>query len=66
MIKPLKPRDVAELLGIAERTVRDMIARGEIPARKLGKFWLIHPEAIERLLPKATDGARVVSIGRGA
>lgn len=65
MTKPLKPRDVADLLGISERTVRDMIARGEIPAKKLGKFWLIHPDAIDRLLPKAVD-ANVVHIGRRA
>ncbi len=37
----LTVRDVAERLKVARRTVIDMIGRGEIPATKIGRQWVI-------------------------
>ena len=34
----------APKLGVTERTVRRRCAAGEIPARKLGRIWLLYPD----------------------
>ena len=41
---------VAEKLGIAVRTVRNKINKGEIPAHKFGGRWyVIHSELVEAI-----------------
>jgi excisionase family DNA binding protein len=43
-------RDVADLLQISTKTVRRLIARGELPAHRLGRQWRIAPAELERFL----------------
>jgi len=42
--------EVAELFDITERTVRDMLGRGELKGRKLARRWYITAKAIEERL----------------
>jgi excisionase family DNA binding protein len=41
---------VAELLGVDERTVRRWAAKGRLPARREGRAWLIAPAGVRRLV----------------
>lgn len=43
-------REIAEYLGISEKTVRRLIDRGEIPATKLGGKVLIDLKRLEEIL----------------
>src|SRR4051812_11266808 len=43
------PNEAAALLGLPERSIRDLCARGEIKATKLGERWLIPRSEITRL-----------------
>lgn len=36
-----RPKEVAELLGVTERTVRAWIRKGEIGSYKIGKLWFV-------------------------
>lgn len=40
----------AELLGIAEPTVRKLCASGELPAAKLGKRWYVSQKRLFTIL----------------
>lgn len=53
--KPLQcsPRQTAELLAVSERTAWRMIARGELPSRKLGRKRFVPREAIEKFVAGA-------------
>jgi excisionase family DNA binding protein len=42
----MSTREAAELLGISQRRVQQRIAAGEIPARRVGRTYLIETEAI--------------------
>jgi len=46
----LRVAEVAEVLGVRPSTVRDWIARGELPAARLGSLYFISPSALERML----------------
>lgn len=37
---------LAQRLGLSERTIRELIYKGEIPARKFGKQWRINPNVL--------------------
>ena len=37
----LNAADVARILDVSAKTVRAMLAAGEIPARKVGQKWLV-------------------------
>ncbi len=58
----LRPRQIAELLGITERTVRRWIAEGTLPSVKLGGARLVARSTLaQRLgapidLPEEEDG----------
>lgn len=41
-----KPGQVADALNVSERMVRDLLTRGELPGKKIGKFWRSHPDDI--------------------
>lgn len=41
--------EVAGELGLSPGTVRNLIARGLIKARRIGKWWRIPREEVERL-----------------
>lgn len=43
-------KEVAGILGISEKTVRRLIKRGELPARRVGGVWRISRDAIRQLL----------------
>ena len=53
----LRVPDLAELLGITPNGVRALIARGEIPASKLGRQLIVRREALLAHL-KAAERAR--------
>jgi excisionase family DNA binding protein len=38
---------LAQLLGLSRHGVRAMLRRGELPARRLGKQWVVRREALE-------------------
>ncbi len=42
--------EVAELLQVSTKTVRRMIASGDLPAHRLGRQWRIGPAELERFL----------------
>jgi excisionase family DNA binding protein len=48
MTRLLKPKEVAEVLSISEREVRDLCAAGDLRAGKLrGRLWRIHPDDLD-------------------
>ena len=46
----LKVEEVAARLKVQERTVRDWILRGELPAYKLGKEWRIRSDDFDQAM----------------
>lgn len=42
--------DVADRLGVSEKTVRRMITRGDLPAHRIGKLLRVSEQALETLL----------------
>lgn len=54
----LTPREVAEALGVSVPHVYRLIARGEIPARKLGRRLVVPSVALMSLLdvPRPASG----------
>lgn len=46
----LTTKEAAVLLKCHERTITNQINRGEIPAHKFGKGWLINKEVIKQML----------------
>lgn len=55
MTRLLKPHEVAEALNVSERMVREMLTRGELPGKKIGKFWRVHPDALEKWVKGSGD-----------
>jgi len=47
----LSATKVASLLGLERHTVLDMIARGELPATKIGRQWRIAPDDVWPFIP---------------
>jgi excisionase family DNA binding protein len=43
-------REVAELFGVSEKSIRRWIETGQLGAHRLGRQWRIAPEEIERFL----------------
>lgn len=48
--KYLTVEEVAEILRASPQTVRNMIKRGEIPAIRIGRPWLIKKSDLDRIL----------------
>jgi excisionase family DNA binding protein len=42
----LTPAQLAELLQVDEKTVRDLARRGQVPARKIGREWRFSRRAV--------------------
>jgi len=42
--------DIASLLSVTEKTIRDTINRGDIEAYKVGKYWRISQSAFDEYL----------------
>ena len=51
----LRPRQIAEMLGVTERTVRRWIADGTLPSVKLGGARLVARATLERRLGAPID-----------
>ncbi len=51
----LRPRQIAELLSVTERTVRRWIAEGTLPSVKLGGARLVARATLERRLEVPLD-----------
>ena len=43
--------EVAEYLRVSERTVRELIKRGELPATKIGREYRIRKENLINMVP---------------
>jgi len=50
----LSMKDVAERLGVSQRTVTRMLERGELPSVKVGRSVRIRPEALQAYLARQT------------
>ncbi len=48
-MKLLTTRDAADRLGVSDRRVRALIQAGRVPARRVGRDWLIRPEDLRRV-----------------
>lgn len=46
----LSVEQVAQQLGVSEKTVRNYINSGELKAYKLGTKWRIEPQEVERYI----------------
>ncbi len=56
----LRVRDVAARLNVSEKTVYKWLRAGLIPARRIGKTWIITEESIQAVLsPKITPSTAV-------
>lgn len=55
----MSPQDVAEILGLSPKAVRDLCARRRIPARKIGNRWYIPAGYIEELCDYGRGNASV-------
>lgn len=49
--------EAAALLGLHRQTLRAAIDRGEVPAFRLGRRWLVPIAAIEQLLSDTGNGS---------
>lgn len=47
--------EAATALRIHPQTLAKLLRKGEIRARKIGKGWLIHPQALEEWLQEGGD-----------
>lgn len=63
----LRVPDLAAVLGMTSNGVRALIARGELPAAKLGRQWIVRRDALlghlraqERSRPASVDLAAVL------
>lgn len=59
----LTPKEVAEKLGMSERTVHLWCQRGELPAFKVGNRWLIDAQALRNWIADRS-GAPASLVGR--
>ena len=50
----LTVEETAEYLGIPKRKVYNMCIDKEIPAVKLGKYWMVHKAKLEKWAEKVT------------
>jgi excisionase family DNA binding protein len=53
-------REAAARLGVDRSRVQRLVARGELPARRVGSFWVVPSEAIERLRARPRPAHRPV------
>ena len=53
----LSPTEIAELLGIAEGTVREWLRRGELKGIKVGRQWRIKRDILDKFLVGGGQGA---------
>ena len=59
----LKVEEVAVLLKIKEKTVREWIGRGELEAYKIGKEWRVRRDHLDEAIEARRVGARLAPPG---
>jgi excisionase family DNA binding protein len=59
----LKVEEVAALLKIKEKTVREWIGRGELQAYKIGKEWRVRRDHLDEAIEARRVGAHVAPPG---
>jgi excisionase family DNA binding protein len=59
----LKVEEVASLLKVKEKTVREWIGRGELEAYKIGKEWRIRRDHLDEAIEARRVGAPAGSSG---
>jgi excisionase family DNA binding protein len=59
----LKVEEVAALLKIKEKTVREWIGRGELEAYKIGKEWRVRRDHLDAAIEARRVGAQVAPPG---
>jgi excisionase family DNA binding protein len=59
----LKVEEVAAVLKIKEKTVREWIGRGELEAYKIGKEWRIRRDHLDQAIEARRVGAQVAPGG---
>lgn len=59
----LKVEEVAALLRVHVRTLRDWIQRGEIPAYRIGKEWRIRRVDLDRTMESRRVSSEAVQSG---
>lgn len=52
--KLLTPKQVAEYLNLAEKTIKDYLRAGKIRGVKIGNVWRVKPEDLEAFVDKHT------------
>lgn len=60
--RTLTPTEVAERIRMTAAYVRDLCERGELPARKCGKFWRIEEADFDGWWKKGKTSTNVVQI----
>jgi excisionase family DNA binding protein len=53
----MDPKQVGIMLGLHEKTVRNMLIRGEIPGHRFGKSWRCRRSAIYKMIPTEVTSA---------
>ncbi len=53
MEKLLSPEQVAEILGVSQKMVRDWLRAGRIKGVKLGRIWRVREQDLEAFLAEA-------------
>ncbi|MEN3284997.1 MAG: Helix-turn-helix domain [Solirubrobacteraceae bacterium] len=59
----LKVEEVASLLKIKEKTVREWIGRGELEAYKIGKEWRVRRDHLDEAIESRRVGAQLAPPG---
>ncbi len=65
----LRAVEVADRMGLAPKTIRDLARRGELPALRFGPrgHWLFDPAAIEVVVSRGTSlRGPTVDVARGS
>ena len=47
--------EAGEALGVSRGLAYELVARGELPALRLGRRWVIPRRALEQMLERAAD-----------
>lgn len=57
----MTPAEVAEYLRVPEHTVELLVAKGEIPARRIGEHWRFSRTALEEWLRASSPKDRMLA-----
>lgn len=67
MTTMLTPTEVAQMLGVTERAVRNFCIRGEMRAAKIGRVWRMRADDVAAFITaRSNQPTNVVRIAGGA